>query len=151
LGGLNILINNAGLAYYGPTHLMTMPNGEIMAVNLLAPIQLVRALLPTLLAADEAHILNMCSMFGLTTWRKTLAYQTTNSASSIHGRAARGLLRDHFGVTALCPGFVQSALVEDYAAGEPHKRRSVPAWICATPKRSRRARSARSGKTRAWW
>src|SRR3982074_592454 len=65
-GGLNILINNAGLAYSGPAHLMTDEQwNRIMAVNLLAPVQLVRALLPTLLAADEAHILNMCSMFGL--------------------------------------------------------------------------------------
>src|SRR5438270_12195392 len=35
-GGLNILINNAGLAYYGPTHLMTDAQwNRIMAVNLL--------------------------------------------------------------------------------------------------------------------
>jgi 3-oxoacyl-[acyl-carrier protein] reductase len=134
-GGLNILINNAGLAYYGPAHLMTDEQwNRIMAVNLLAPVQLVRALLPTLLAADEAHILNMCSMFGLTTWRKTLAYQTTKFALVGFTAGLRAdYCRDHFGVTALCPGFVQSALVEDYAAGEPHKRRSVPRWICATP------------------
>src|ERR1041385_1414131 len=50
-GGLNILINNAGLAYYGPTHLMTDAQWDrIMTVNLLAPVQLVRALLPALLA-----------------------------------------------------------------------------------------------------
>jgi 3-oxoacyl-[acyl-carrier protein] reductase len=134
-GGLNILINNAGLAYYGPTHLMTDEQwNRIMAVNLLTPIQLVRALLPTLLAADEAHILNMCSMFGLTTWRKTLAYQTTKFGLVGFTAGLRAdYCRGHFGVTALCPGFVQSALVEDYAAGEPHKRRSVPAWICTTP------------------
>src|SRR4051794_6245926 len=134
-GGLNILINNAGLAYYGPTHLMTDEQWDrIMAVNLLAPVQLVRALLPTLLAADEAHIVNMCSMFGLTTWRKTLAYQTTKFALVGFTAGLRAdYCRNHFGVTALCPGFVQSALVEDYAAGEPHKRRSVPAFICTTP------------------
>src|ERR1700716_863929 len=47
-GGLNILINNAGLAYYGPTHLMTDAqwNG-IMAGNLLPPGHLVRALQAT--------------------------------------------------------------------------------------------------------
>jgi 3-oxoacyl-[acyl-carrier protein] reductase len=134
-GGLNILVNNAGLAYYGSAHLMTDTQWDrIMAVNLLAPIQLVRALLPTLLAADEAHILNMCSMFGLTTWRKTLAYQTTKFGLVGFTAGLRAdYCRDHFGVTALCPGFVTSALVEDYAAGEPHKRHSVPRGICATP------------------
>ena len=76
----------------------------------------------------------MCSMFGLTTWRKTLAYQTTKFGLVGFTAGLRAdYCRAHFGVTALCPGFVQSALVEDYAAGEPHKRRDVPRWICTTP------------------
>ena len=76
--GLNILVNNAGITYYGHTHLMTGAQwNRIMAVNLLAPIQLTHKLLPLLLTAGEAHILNVSSMFGLATWRKTAAYQTS--------------------------------------------------------------------------
>ena len=58
-------------------------------------------------SADEAHILNMCSMFGLTTWRKTLAYQTTKFGLVGFTAGLRAdYCRDHFGVTALCPGLV---------------------------------------------
>ena len=78
----------------------------------------------------------MCSMFGLTTWRKTLAYQTTKFGLVGFTAGLRAdYCRDHFGVTALCPGFAQSAMVEDYAAGEPHKKKSVPSWVCTTPEK----------------
>src|SRR5258708_7323795 len=42
-GGLNILVNNAGVAYYGPTEAMSGAQWDrMLAVNLLAPIQLDR-------------------------------------------------------------------------------------------------------------
>ena len=128
--GLNILINNAGLTYYGATHAMTDEQwSSIMSVNLLAPVQLVRELLPTLLKADEAHIVNVCSMFGLTPWRKVTAYQTTKYGLVGFTQALRTeYQRPYFGVTALCPGFVaQTSLLERAQVQE------VPAWICASP------------------
>ena len=77
-GQLNILVNNAGTAYYGPTHEMTKDQWDkILSLNLLTPIQLVRELLPTLSAQDEANIVNLCSVCGLVPMRKGAAYQTT--------------------------------------------------------------------------
>src|SRR5437899_793482 len=77
---VHILVNNAGVAYYGPTHEMSAGQWQrILAVNLLTPIQLVRELLPVLARQDEAHILNICSIFGLVTLRKGAAYQATKS------------------------------------------------------------------------
>jgi NAD(P)-dependent dehydrogenase (short-subunit alcohol dehydrogenase family) len=79
---------------------------RIMAVNLLAPIRLVHELLPLLLVAEEAHILNVSSMFGLATWRKTAAYQTSKFGLVGFSAALRAeYCSDTFGVTALCPGF----------------------------------------------
>src|SRR5579872_1784293 len=106
--GLNILINNAGITYYGHTHLMTGEQWDrMMAVNLLAPIRLTHELLPLLLSAEEGHILNVCSMFGLATWRKTAAYQTSKFGLVGFSAALRAeYCGDTFGVTALCPGFV---------------------------------------------
>jgi short-subunit dehydrogenase len=134
-GRLNILINNAGITYFGPTSLMTGEQWHrIMSVNLMAPIQLFRELLPTLLSADEAHVLNVCSMFGLVSWRKTTAYQTTKFGLVGFTNGLRAEYhRDNFGITALCPGFVQTSLIDDYPAGQPEKRRTVPSWICTTP------------------
>ena len=136
--GLNILVNNAGITYYGNTHLMT---GEqltrIMAVNLLAPILLVHELLPTLLAAEDAHILNVCSMFGLATWRKIAAYQTSKFGLVGFSAALRAeYCSETFGVTALCPGFVHSSLLQAGETDRAEQRLAVPAWICASAERT---------------
>ena len=129
-GALNILINNAGVTWYGPTDTMSAEQWRrIMAVNLLAPIQLFRELLPLLAAADEAHVVNVCSMFGLTPWRKAAAYQTSKYGLVGFTAALRAeFQRAHFGITALCPGFVRTALL-DGPAGD----RAALAWISTTP------------------
>jgi 3-oxoacyl-[acyl-carrier protein] reductase len=102
---------------------------RIMAVNLLAPIQLFRELLPLLAAADEAHVVNVCSMFGLMPWRKAAAYQTSKYGLVGFTAALRAeFQRAHFGITALCPGFVRTALLD----GQPGDRAGL-AWISTTP------------------
>jgi 3-oxoacyl-[acyl-carrier protein] reductase len=135
---LNILVNNAGTTYYGQTHLMTGEQWKrIMAVNLMAPIQLVHELLPMLLAAEDAHILNVSSIFGLVTWRKTTAYQTSKFGLVGFSNALRAEYSgENFGVTALCPGFVQSRLLEDCETDKADRKVTVPAWICATPEQT---------------
>ena len=134
-GRLNILVNNAGLTYYGSTHDMTAEQWRrIMAVNLLAPIQLCHELLPILFAAEDAHIVNVCSMFGLVSWRKVTAYQTSKFGLVGFSAALRAEYdRANFGVTALCPGFVDTALIEGHKAGDQKTQRTAPSWICTTP------------------
>jgi 3-oxoacyl-[acyl-carrier protein] reductase len=134
-GKPDILVNNAGLAYYGPTHDMTAQLwSRVLAVNLLAPIQLTRELLPALLTRDEAHILNMCSIFGLVPMRKGAAYQVSKFGLVGLSAALRAEYGREIGVTALCPGFVRTPLLETFetgGAGQP--RHAIPAWLCARP------------------
>jgi 3-oxoacyl-[acyl-carrier protein] reductase len=135
-GALHILVNNAGLAYYGATHTMTAAQWDaLLAVNLLAPAQLIRELLPDLAAQDEGHILNVCSIFGLLPLRKGAAYQSTKFGLVGLSRALRAEYgRASFGVTALCPAFVRTPMIDSGAAiapgQEPH---TVPAWASTTP------------------
>lgn len=129
-GTLDILINNAGIAWYGPTERMPEADWDrLLQINLLAPIQLTRALLPMLLSRPEAHILNVCSIAGLVAGRKLNAYHTSKFGLVGFSEAlraefsARGL-----GVTALCPGLVQTPLLHKAAPG-----RKLPGWLCAAP------------------
>ena len=65
LGGVDVLINNAGLLVKGPfAALNDMAWQRSLAVNLLGPVSLIRHLLPHLRTSDEAHILNIGSMGG---------------------------------------------------------------------------------------
>jgi short-subunit dehydrogenase len=129
-GRLNILVNNAGVAHRGPTHEMTADQwNRVLAVNLMAPIQLVRQFLPTL-QLNDAHILNVCSIFGLVSTRKASAYQTSKFGLvglSAALRAEYG--RSDFGVTALCPGFVHTAMVDELDTSEAQKL--PPEWMLA--------------------
>ena len=131
-GGLNILVNNAGVVFRGPMHLLTGDEWQrTLSVNLLAPIQLVRELLAMLVDQDEAHILNVCSMYGLFPARKLVAYQTSKFGLVGFTLALRvEYQRANFGVTALCPGLVRSPLISNLGASVGHK--PPPAWLCAS-------------------
>jgi 3-oxoacyl-[acyl-carrier protein] reductase len=131
-GRLNILINNAGIAYFGATHEMTDAEWRrLMAVNLAAPTQLVRELLPILAAEEEAHIVNICSMLGLVSLPRSAAYQASKFALLGFTAAIRAeYSRPGFGVTVLCPGFVRTAMIGTFLAGAPDRRVPVlPTWM----------------------
>jgi len=134
-GALNILVNNAGIAYYGPTHDMTVPQWErLMAVNLFAPIQFARELLPVLDAEDEAHILNVCSIFGLVPLAKGAAYQVSKFGLAGLSAALRAEYGARIGVTALCP--LLDTFATPASGQEQHQERHfIPAWMCASPER----------------
>jgi short-subunit dehydrogenase len=135
-GTVDIVVNNAGVAYYGPTEKMTAAQWDwLLAVNLEAPIQITRELLPVLLRRPEAHILNVCSVAGLVAGARSAAYHVskfglvgfTESLRAEFGR--RGI-----GVTALCPGPVRTNLYKTAVSGSKRKPVPVPpAWLCASP------------------
>lgn len=65
LGGLDVLINNAGISHFGL--FVDMPEERITALlrtNVVAPILLSRAVLPVLLAQGSGRIVNVGSVFG---------------------------------------------------------------------------------------
>ncbi len=120
-GTLDILVNCAGIAYYGPADEMTAEKwNAVMSVNFFAPIQLVRELLPALTAQKESHILNVCSVLGLVPVRKLMGYQTSKFALVGFSLALRTeYFAQNVGVTALCPGFVDTPMLERFG----------PAWF----------------------
>src|SRR5262245_21450886 len=131
---VNIIANCAGVACYGPLHLTTAEaRRQTMAVNLLAPMQIVHELLPTLLAAEEAHILNVCSFMGLVPWKKVPIYQVSKFGLVGFTLALRtDYGRDNFGVTAICPGFVGTSMLDNVRDPEPHRRPPAPPPLLST-------------------
>lgn len=137
-GGVDILVNNAGITYYGKTERMSADHWDkLLHVNLLSHLQFTRELLPSLLARPEAHVVNVCSMFGLVGMPKLTAYCTTKFALVGFSDALRAEYgRDGLGVTALCPGFVDTNLFTSAPLGETQKEHKVPpAMLCTTPER----------------
>ncbi|MEO2031303.1 MAG: SDR family oxidoreductase [Planctomycetaceae bacterium] len=138
VGTVDVLINNAGVAWYGSTHDMTQAEWDwLMSINLLAPIQITQMLLPQLLDRPEAHIVNMCSIAGLVAGGRLAAYNTskfglvgfTESLRAEYGRAG-------IGVTAICPGPVSTKLYRSANKRQTGKTMpQPPAIVCTTPQR----------------
>jgi short-subunit dehydrogenase len=64
-GGVNTLVNNAGIASFGAFAQLSKEELEqVLAVNVLAPLHLCRALLPHLQRKAASHIVNIGSVFG---------------------------------------------------------------------------------------
>ncbi len=135
--GLDLLINNAGVAYYGPTHLMTeMQWDRLLGINLLSPIHLTRLLLPALMSRSGSHIANMCSISGLVAGGRFNAYHTSKFGLVGFTEALRAEYgRGGLGVTAVCPGPVATNLYRDCQTGRGKPAPEPPAWMCASPER----------------
>ena len=135
-GGVDILVNNAGITYYGRTHKMSADHWEkLLAINLQAPIQLIRELLPTLISRDEAHILNVASICGLVGMSRVAAYTTSKFALVGLSETLRAEYSRHgIGVTALCPGLVDTNLFAAAPRGtDINENKQPPRWLLTTP------------------
>jgi short-subunit dehydrogenase len=74
-GGIDVLVNNAGVSHFG-LYADAAPESieQTVATNLLAPMLLVRALLPTLASRPQAAIVNVGSVFGAIGYPGNAAY-----------------------------------------------------------------------------
>jgi len=133
--GVDLLVNNAGIAHYGPTHEADPAATErLLRVNLLVPIRLTQLLLTSMLARPEAHVLNVSSVLGLVPMPKMTAYSASKQALIAFSESLRReYARAGLGVTTLCPGFVQTPLLAD--AMDPHAIRRPPAVLCVSADR----------------
>ncbi len=132
---IDILVNNAGIAYYGPTHLMSAAQWDrLLGVNLLAPIQITRELLPVLRSRPEAHILNVCSISGLAAGGRFAAYNTSKFGLVGFTAALRAEYgRQGLGVSALCPGPVLTNLYRQCDSSRTDKPvPEPPRWLCSS-------------------
>jgi short-subunit dehydrogenase len=134
-GSLQLLINNAGVAYYGSTRRMSDEQWDrLLGVNLLAPVRLTRRLLPMLCEQGDGHVVNLCSYLGLVAIRRATAYSTSKFGLVGFSLALRNDYARHFGVTAVCPGYVDTPLFARMETSRA-ERPQPPAWCSVSPER----------------
>ena len=113
-GGVDILINNAGIGGSGPIHQHDIETWDrVMAVNLRGPFLTARAVLPKMRAQGGGHIVNISSESGL-------EYYPANGAYGVakHGLNALGeyIQRENqelgIRVDTVCPGMVITEMTE---------------------------------------
>jgi short-subunit dehydrogenase len=136
--GVDILINNAGITYYGKTERMADDHWDkLLRINLLSHVQFTRELLPSLLEREEAHVLNVCSVLGLIGMPKVAAYCTSKFGMVGFSESLRNEYgRIGLGVTALCPGFVRTNLFTNAPLEEEvEEHKAPPRLVTTTPER----------------
>jgi uncharacterized oxidoreductase len=121
---LNVLINNAGMMR--PENLLEEPNDRSAAektitTNLLGPIQLTAALLPSLRKQPRATIMNVSSGLAFVPLAMTPTYCATKAAIHSYTQSLRYQLKaTKVEVVELIPPYVQTTLMGDQQANDPN-------------------------------
>jgi NAD(P)-dependent dehydrogenase (short-subunit alcohol dehydrogenase family) len=104
-GGLDVLVNNAGVIAIGPLACATDAEfEEMMATNVIAPLALTREMLPLLRRAMPSRVVNVGSMFGDIPYPLFAAYSASKFALRGLSIALRRELRAYgVGVTYAAP------------------------------------------------
>ncbi|MFS2068066.1 SDR family NAD(P)-dependent oxidoreductase [Pseudomonas sp. CT11-2] len=129
LGGVDVLVNNAGFMFEKSLDDMTEEDWDrMMAVNLRAPAFLCRVLVPQMRQRGGGSIINIGSIEGIGSNPEHAAYCA--SKAGLHGltRAlAVDLGRDSIRCNAIAPGWINSELSDAYLANQadPHAARQA--------------------------
>jgi len=121
LGPIQILVNNAGVVYGGPLlDVAWEQHRRTYAINVLGTVGVTYEFLPDLVAADEAHLVNLASAAGLVPLPYATTYASSKSAvvgfSESLAEELRLLGYRHVGVTTVCPSFIRTGL---FAGAKP--------------------------------
>ncbi|MET0425466.1 MAG: SDR family NAD(P)-dependent oxidoreductase [Actinoplanes sp.] len=110
LGGVDLLINNAGVTLTGTFEQNRTADVDwLLEINLHAVVRLTKAFLPQLLARPGAHLVNISSLFGLIAVPGQVAYVTSKYAVRGFTEALRNEIEPRgVGVTVVHPGGIRT-------------------------------------------
>jgi len=149
LGGIDILINNAGVASWG--HFANSDEAvlrEVMEVNFFAPADLIRLAIPILTRGDEPAIVNvssMCGRRGMPAWPEYSAskFALSGLSESLRSEMAR------FGIDVILavPGMTRTNLREHMLRNEGKAKIDFEAGLPPEQVAAQIVRAIRRGKS----
>jgi NADP-dependent 3-hydroxy acid dehydrogenase YdfG len=119
-GAVNIVVNNAGVAFTGDIEYMTFEQIErVMDVDFWGVVHGTKAFLPHLIASGEGHLVNVSSLFGILSMPSQGAYNAAKFAVRGFTEALRQelLIAGHpVQVTCVHPGGIKTAIARNAGA-----------------------------------
>jgi NAD(P)-dependent dehydrogenase (short-subunit alcohol dehydrogenase family) len=135
LGGVDLLVNNAGVAVSGPVGEIPLADWSwIVGVNLWGVVHGCHEFVPRFRRQGHGHVLNVASAAGLLSLPQMAPYNATKAAvvalsETLHGELAGS----NVGVTVLCPTFFRTNIVASARGASTHERQ-LAEWMMARSK-----------------
>lgn len=119
-GGLDVLINNAGIALGGTFEQVSETDFErLIDVNFWGVVRMTRAFLPLLRRSSDARLVNLSSLFGLISPPGQSAYSASKFAVRGFSNVLAGeLAGTSVGVTVVHPGGVATSIAQSSKTAE---------------------------------
>jgi NAD(P)-dependent dehydrogenase (short-subunit alcohol dehydrogenase family) len=121
--GIDILVNNAGLGWAGPIGQITAGQvAELVAVNLTAPMELTRLLVPGMIARGRGRVVFVSSIAGATGVRGEAVYSATKAGLGSFAESLAYELDGHdVRVSVIVPGVIDTPFFD--RRGRPYGRK----------------------------
>jgi 3-hydroxybutyrate dehydrogenase len=115
IGAVDILVNNAGAAESASLERTTDALWDrILELDATAPFRVIRAVVPAMIAAKWGRVINIASNAGVSGYGYSSAYCAAKHAMVGMTRAlAIDLARTGVTINAVCPGWVDTQMLED--------------------------------------
>lgn len=121
--GIDILVSNAGVGWSGPlADISAEKVHELVTVNLTAPIQLTRLLLPEMVKRGRGRLVFVSSVAGVTGVAREAVYAATKAGLSAFAESLAYETNGHgVGVSLIVPGVIDTPFFD--RRGRPYGRR----------------------------
>jgi NADP-dependent 3-hydroxy acid dehydrogenase YdfG len=134
-GGLQILVNNAGVAAAGRLEDTTLDDWKwVLDIDLHGVIRGCHRFLPMMRSQHAGHVVNVASFAGMISVPELSAYVTAKSAVVALSEQLRvDLDGSGVGITLVCPAYVQTRLLETFRSRNEGHRKMAERWMGRSP------------------
>jgi NAD(P)-dependent dehydrogenase (short-subunit alcohol dehydrogenase family) len=126
-GGIDILINNAGVAQAGAIEDVAISDWEwILNINLLGAVRGCKVFTPMFKRQGHGHIVNVASMAGLLDVPLMASYNVSKAGLiALSGTLEQELMAYGIEVSVVCPSFFMSNLEASFRTSDPRLRKGM--------------------------
>ncbi|MCJ8275933.1 MAG: SDR family NAD(P)-dependent oxidoreductase [Bdellovibrionales bacterium] len=133
---IDVLINNAGVLNEGAINATNMEKvNQSFQVNTLGPIQLIQALLPSMIKNGFGRIVNVSSGWGSFDDGLTgpFSYSVTKAALNAVTLSVANGLSNNVKINSMCPGWVRTRMGGMMASRSPEQGAETIIWLAELP------------------